>query len=669
MKSSSKRRAKRRLGVALLCLSAVVIAGARQEGDTLPPNALWLDSLPLTGLEQDWGEPRAGRSVDDHSLMLGGKMYRHGIGTHASSELYVDLKGAATRFVADVGVDDEKKDTGSVVFTVYADDKQVAQTTTLRGGDAPVHLDVNLAGAKQLRLVVSDAGDGIDSDHADWGGAYLVLVPGATAKPTTAESVANEPVTPIDMGPDSPQPAIHGPRVVGTTPNRPFLFRIPTTGQAPLSWSVRHLPPGVSLNARTGILSGSVTQKGTFVVDLFVSGPKGASQRKLVIESGPNKLARTPPLGWNSWNVWGTSVNAEKVRAAADSFVASGLADHGFAYVNIDDGWEGKRGDNGVLSTNEKFGDMAALASYVHSKGLKLGVYSSPGPQTCAGYAGSFAHEKTDVDTWADWGVDYVKYDWCSYGNIAPRPSRGGLVWPYRVLQRALNDAKRDIVFSLCQYGMGNVWEWGKEVDGNVWRTTGDIEDNWRSMSRIGFSQQEPARYAEPGHWNDPDMLVVGRVGWGPNLRPTRLLPNEQITHVSLWSLLASPLLIGCDLTNLDPFTRALLTNDEVLDINQDPLGRSARRVAQNGTTEVWARPLFDGTVAVGLFNRGPQTASVTAKWKDLPSTKLTGKQPVRNVWLKTSLGIHADGFTANVPGHGTLLLKIGKPQRTDYVP
>ncbi|MBN1419752.1 MAG: alpha-galactosidase, partial [Planctomycetes bacterium] len=222
----------------------------------------------------------------------------------------------------------------------------------------------------------------------------------------------------------------------------------------------------------------------------------------------------------------------------------------------------------------------------------------------------------------------------------------------------------RDIVYSLCQYGMANVWEWGAEVGGNCWRTTGDIGDSWGSMSRIGFGQDGHEKYAGPGHWNDPDMLVVGKVGWGPNLHATRLRPNEQITHITLWCLLSSPLLIGCDLSQLDPFTIALLTNDEVLDVNQDPLGRPAGRRARDGSLEVWARPLWDDTIAVGLFNRSRDAATVVARWEDLG---IEGPQPVRDLWLRRDLGTARDSFETPVPAHGAALVKIGRPARTDW--
>jgi alpha-galactosidase len=361
-------------------------------------------------------------------------------------------------------------------------------------------------------------------------------------------------------------------------------------------------------------------------------------------------------MGWNSWNCFGCDVTEANVRAAADAMVASGLINHGWTYINIDDCWEAGRDAAGNVLPNEKFPDMRALPDYVHSKGLKIGLYSSPGPQTCAGHEGSYQHEERDARRYGDWGFDYLKYDWCSYGNIVPHPNHDGYMKPYQVMRAALDKAPRDILFSLCQYGMGNVWEWGAQVGGNCWRTTGDISDTWNSMSSIGFGQAGYEKFVGPGHWNDPDMLVVGYVGWSAKVRPTRLTPSEQYTHISLWCLLCSPLLIGCDMTKLDEFTLNLLTNDEVLEVSQDPLGRQAARIAKRGAIEIWAKDLEDGSKAVGLFNRGEGESTVTLKWSDLG---VTGKQSVRDLWRQQDIGKFKDQFQTQVPRHGVVLVKV----------
>jgi len=408
----------------------------------------------------------------------------------------------------------------------------------------------------------------------------------------------------------------------------------------------------------------------------------GEAQRHLLIKVG-DQICLTPPMGWNSWNCWACAVNDEKVRASADAMVSSGLVNHGWSYINIDDCWEIKpeakepelqgeqRTESGMINTNKKFPDMKALADYVHGRGLKIGIYSGPGPLTCAGFTASYEYETQDARQYAEWGIDYLKYDWCSYGRIAKDDSREELMKPYHVMRTALDGVPRDIVYSLCQYGMGNVWEWGAEVGGNCWRTTGDITDTWSSMAGIGFGQAGHEKYAGPGHWNDPDMLVVGLVGWGPQLHPTKLTPDEQYTHISLWSLLASPLLIGCDMSRLDRFTLNLLTNDEVIAINQDPLGRQASRLSDEDGMQIWAKEMEDGSMAVGLFYTGsgekspsdyfqwelrPKKAKMVLKGEDIG---IYGKFSVRDVWRQKDIGTFTGGYEAEVPYHGVVLLKI----------
>jgi alpha-galactosidase len=633
-----------------------------------PPNSIWVDSLDLAHGTAGSGTLQAGRSTDGHSLTLGGFIYPHGIGTHAVSRLVIDLHGAASSFNAMVGVDDESGHNGSVVFTLIVDGKSVAETPVMKGGDAPKPIGSGLAGAKRLILQVGDAGDGISSDHADWAGAMITLAPGATEKPVTLAI----PPPRLKILPPDPQTAIHGPRVVGTTPGRPFLFLIPATGIAPLTYSAANLPAGLTVDQITGIISGSLQQAGTTRVALTVSGSAGTAQRDLVIIGGDHQLALTPPMGWNSWNVWANSVDAGKVKDAAAEMIAAGLAAHGYQYINIDDTWEGARDAQGNIQTNAKFPDMKGLCDQVHAKGMKIGIYSSPGPKTCGGFEGSFGHEDQDAQTYAQWGFDYLKYDWCSYELAHSNHTLPVLQKPYQVMRASLDKVNRDIVFSLCQYGYGDVWKWGNDPDirGNCWRTHDDIDDVWTGTSGWGHNrgvydiieaEVGHEKYAGPGHWNDPDMLMVGIVGFG-NTHPTLLTPDEQIVHVSMWCLLSAPLLIGCDMTKLDPFTLAILTNDEVLDIDQDPLGQPAGRVSQdkNGG-EVWARELFDGTHAVGLLNTGPDEQVLTVHWSDIG---LSGKQPVRDLWLHEDEGFFDGSYSVIVPSHGIALLKIGAANR-----
>jgi alpha-galactosidase len=625
-----------------------------------PANALWIEEIGLENFSQRRGMPRAGRTLRDQPIVLGGVNYPHGIGTRSISEFVIDLKGAATRFHSMVGIDDAVRGAvGSVTFEVWVDDAKVAASGLMRVGDAPRLLSADLTGARVLTLLVDDGGDTSNDDEVVWAGAMIELAPGDPPRP---EAFTPLPEVPVVIAPAPPPtvPAIHGPRVTGATPGRPFLFRIPATGKPPLRFTARGLPAGLTLDGSTGIISGSLRTTGESRVAISVRGPKGVAQRELRIVGGPDALARTPPMGWNSWNVWGPAVDAARVLAAAEGLERSGLAAHGYQYVVIDDAWMGTRAADGTLRSNEKFPDMRALADAVHARGLKLGIYSSPGPRTCEGFAGSYQHEASDAATFASWGVDFLKYDWCSYEDIARDHSLPELQKPYLLMRDALARVDRDIVYALCQYGYGDVWQWGAEVGGHLWRSSGDLLDQWANLESVGFRQAGRERWTRPGEWNDTDMLVVGTLGWGPNLRPTRLTRNEQILHLSLWSLQAAPLFIGADLSRLDEFTLAVLTNDEVIDVDQDPLGKAAHRVWRDARREVWARPLHDGTLAVGLFNRGLAPAEVTVEW---PQLGLRGAQPVRDLWRRAAAGTFTEKFTATVPRHGAVLVKVGKPQ------
>jgi alpha-galactosidase len=465
--------------------------------------------------------------------------------------------------------------------------------------------------------------------------------------------------TPYLMTPTpSPKPQINGPVVYGARPGNPFLYRVPATGTLPLSYQAAGLPQGLQLDRSTGIITGVVSQRGDYPVTLTVANGLGKAVKRFTIRIGDD-IGLTPALGWNSWNAWGTSVDDQKVRTSAKAF-ADQLGAHGWNYVNIDDGWEAEhRAADGSIVPNSKFPDMKALADYVHGLGLKLGIYSSPGPQTCGGYLGSWQHEAQDAGSYNSWGIDYLKYDWCSYSSVAgASPNLDTYKKPYSVMWDALNGVHRDIMFSFCQYGMGDVWKWGATIGGNSWRTTGDINDSWASMSEIGFSQDVPAAYSQPGHFNDPDMLVVGNVGWGDNQHYTKLTPDEQYTHISLWSLLASPLLIGCDLGHADQFTLNLLTNDEVLAIDQDSLGLGARQVLDKDSLQVWKKPLADGAYAVGLFNL---SSTYKAASVDPAAIGLTGYTNMRDLWRQQEWTTTGGLLKAKIPPHGVLLLKCSK--------
>jgi alpha-galactosidase len=621
-----------------------------------------LCDLDISKTQQGWGSPRKDLSVDGNPLRIGGQTFKRGLGTHADSLLYVQLDSGSRRFTAVVGVDDEGALPGTVEFRILGDGKELYKSGMMRRGDKAKQVDVDVSGVKMLVLTVNGGPDGINYDHADWAEAAFEVV---GARPQTVDAPKEEAV--ILTPKPAPEPRINSAKVFGVRPGSPVLYAIAATGQRPMQFAAEGLPQGLSLDPATGQITGKTRQRGEYKIALTASNPLGKATRPLRLVVG-DTIALTPPLGWNSWNCWGCAVDEQKIREAADAMVASGLADHGWQYINIDDCWMVKRNSNdpvvggptrddcGRILTNDRFPDMKALTDYVHGVGLKMGIYISPGPWTCQEYEGSWQHEQLDAFRFAEWGFDYLKYDWCGYGSIARRPTLEQMKEPYLFMHLCLERTDRDIVYSLCQYGMGDVWKWGAEVGGNCWRTTGDISDSWGSMSGIGFAQDDKAQYGGPGHWNDPDMLVVGKVGWGPTLHDTHLTPNEQYTHISLWCLLCSPLLIGCDLKQLDDFTLNLLTNDEVLEVNQDPLGEQAHRVASDGSLEAWAKKMEDGSTVVGLFNRDEVEKPVTAKWSDL---NLKGKVRVRDLWRQKDLGTFEDTFQAPIPRHGVVLIRL----------
>ncbi|HWK04370.1 MAG TPA: glycoside hydrolase domain-containing protein [Puia sp.] len=500
-------------------------------------------------------------------------------------------------------------------------------------------------------------------------GEKIVGVSSRFTQATTGKTIGYTMVLPYILTPPAPlKPRINGPIVFGVRVGSPLLFRIPATGKKPLRYEVKGLPVGLQVDESTGIISGRLDGEGVYVLRLSVSNSLGMDERNLTIKVGQG-LALTPPMGWNSWNCWGVNVSAEKVESSAQALIDKGLVGHGWGYMNIDDGWQSpQRAADGRIVANEKFPDMKALGDWLHVRGLKFGVYSSPGPLTCGHYTGSWQHEAQDARSYADWGVDYLKYDWCSYGEIAGNDSSLDVyIKPYRIMQQGLQAQNRDIYYSLCQYGMRDVWKWGPSVAGNSWRTTGDITDTWESLFSTGFVQGQDKLYpyAQPGHWNDPDMLIVGQVGWGSNLHPTRLTPDEQYTHISLWCLLSAPLLIGCDLSKLDDFTIGLLTNDEVLAIDQDTMGKQARRVVQEAGYQVWVKELADGSRAIGIFNTGDDYKNIVVKWSQLA---LSGGQRVRDLWRQKESGLSRDSFTTKVAPHGVRLIRV-KPMKEWPVP
>lgn len=631
-----------------------------------------LDELDLHLIEHGWGPRHATNVVRGEPVKMAGQTFAHGVSTHAPSRMYVTLDGGATRFRAVVGIDDANPKTwpGSVQFRVYGDDQLLFKSGVKHRGDQGEVVDVDVRGVKQLLLLAADGGAGFFYDRADWAEARFEVT---GAKPQLVAAPVEEAV--ILTPKPGPAPRINGPKVYGCRPGNPFLFRIPCTGVRPMQFAAKDLPATLSLDAQTGILTGAAPERGEYRVTLQVVNAHGACERVLKIVAG-DKIALTPTMGFSNWYGYFTRASAADFRYAADKMISSGMADVGYDYLEVDDCWAGGRDQDGNLTGNGKFPDMKALADDLHSKGFKAGIYTSPGRKTCANCVGSLGHEEQDAKRFADWGYDLLKYDWCftyaPISRVTPQQwtVRGmrveGYQKPYRQMGELLKRQKRDIVFNLCQYGMGEVWNWGAEVGGNSWRIGEDLGAELHRLFDVALKNARLREHNKPGEWNDPDYIQIGWIGnaWtqGPS-QPSPMSPSEQYAFVSLWCLMASPMLYSGDMSKLDEFTLNILCNPEVIDVNQDPLGQCARVVMLDDDSFVMVKDLEDGSKAVGLCNKSEVPLRRTAKWSDLG---ITGKQTVRDLWRQQDLGDFDRQFTATVPRRGAVLVKINATARIE---
>ena len=381
----------------------------------------------------------------------------------------------------------------------------------------------------------------------------------------------------------------------------------------------------------------------------------------VIAQGSSSQVAQTPPMGWNSWNFFAEKVTDKDIRAAADNLVATGMKDAGYIYVNIDDTWEGERDATGLLHTNSKFPDMKALADYVHSKGLKIGIYSGPGTKTCGGFAASLDHEAQDAKMYADWGIDYLKYDLCSFipdvmEKQAPNDKTEQMRIMFKAYEKmgsALKATGRPIVFSLCQYGWDAPWEWAPAIGGNSWRTTGDISPDWDRIYAILSQQEGLEKYAGNGHWNDPDMLEVGN---------GKLSLAENRSHFSMWAMVASPLLAGNDLPNMKPEIKEILTNKDVIAIDQDKLGKQGERVYSDGEVEVWTRHLSGDALAVAVLAAGDNRFSTHPFHLDLAKLGLHGPQEGKDLWTGKAVTL-TEHMPIEIASHDILLVRINAPK------
>ena len=641
-----------------------------------PVRIVWLSSLNLGKMTSGWGKPLKDKSVQNKPLRIGGRTFDHGVGTHAPSVMYIDLRGGCRLFSAYVGVDDEVEGkTGSVCFRVYGDGRLLFNSGVLKAGAPAKKVEVDLTGCKTMKLSVDAGGNSQAYDHADWAEAAFVV---ARRNPVAVDApVIKEEKVILTPKPGS-KPQINGPKVYGCRPGRPFVYRIPCTGKRPMTFSAQNLPETLTLDAAAGIIAGTAPrQAGEYLITLKAANRQGSAERPFKIIVG-DTLALTPPMGWNSWYIHYGRVTDGHMRRAADAMIESGMADLGYEYVNIDDCWMVKPDSNdpmiggqprdaaGAIRSNGHFPDMKALADYIHAKGLKAGLYTSPGPLTCQKYEGTYQHEELDAHQFAEWDFDFLKYDWCSYGKVAKGEEADRFQNPYRKMGAILPQLDRDIVFNLCQYGMGDVWTWAGEIGGHCWRTTGDLGlargAELPGFYHIGFSNAAHWQYAKPGQWNDPDYILIGWVGEARKQavgRPTSLTPNEQYSYMSMWCLMAAPLIFSGDMEKLDAFTLNVLCNAEVIEVDQDPLGRQAPIIAKTDEYFIMAKDMEDGSKAVGLFNTADAPMKMAVSWKDLA---VEGPHRVRDLWRQKNIGTYKDRFEAKVPRHGVTLVRIFPP-------
>ena len=638
---------------------------------------VWLDDLNPKTFSEGIPSISSKTNAGGDSIKMAGKYFSRGIGVQSTSVLSFFLDGNAVEFTAEVGVDDKGFKDLPVKFYIIGDRKILFESGEMKWGDQAKKVKVDLIGIKRMGLLVTIDEKSFTRSYTNWANAQFIM--NGDFKPQNIPNSDEKYI--LTQKPDK-KPKINSAKLFGATPGNPVLYTIAAIGERPMSFSIENLPKGLSLDNKTGIISGKITQKGTYLTTLKAKNSFGEGQKALKIVIG-DTITLTPPIGWNGWNSWARNIDKEKVLASAEAMVKMGLNQHGWTYINIDDAWQGLRGGPlNALQANEKFPNFKEMVDKIHGLGLKLGVYSTPWISSYAGYGGSssnfengafpdsvknnkrafryigkYRFEENDAKQMAAWGVDYLKYDWRIEVSSAERMSK------------ALKNSGRDIVYSISNSApFANVKDWVRLT--NTFRTGPDIRDSWLSLYVSAFTLDKWAPFGGHGHWLDPDMMILGNVTTGTELHPTRLTPDEQYSHVSLFSLLSAPLLIGCPIEQLDAFTLNLLTNDEVIEINQDPLGKPARLVSEENGVQIWSKPLEDGSFAVGLFNVAQygKTPESFFRWGDEKPNQFTfdfnkiglkGNYNVRDVWRQKDLGNFNGPINSEIRHHGVLMLKF----------
>jgi len=637
----------------------------------------FLDELPIKTYSDGIQSVVANVNQKGNPISIAGKIYKKGIGLESTSVMAFLLDEKGLRFSAEVGVDDMGNDSIPLRFFVLADRNIIFDSGEMLPGDKPKLVDVSIGLVKRLGLLVLGKGAGYPKNIGSWANASITVNHADYPKtiPNDGEKYL---LTPLP----SPLPKINSPKIFGAKPGNPFLYFIAATGERPMIFKASNLPAGLTLDSISGHISGVLPAKGNFPVELVAQNRLGVHKLKVVFKIS-DTISLTPPMGWNGWNSWAREIDQHKVIASSKALLNNRLIDYGWHYINIDDAWQGQRGGefNGLLA-NEKFPSFDKMIDTLHQWGLKVGVYSTPWISSYAGfpggssneengfysdevrlnkrnfrYIGKYRFEEEDAKQWAKWGVDYLKYDWRIETSSAER------------MRNALDKVNRDIIYSISNSApLNKGTDWVRLT--NVFRSGPDIRDSWTSVYLSTFKLADWTPFGGPGHWIDPDMLVIGNVTTGSPMHPTRLTPDEQYSHFSMHCLLAAPLLIGCPMDQLDAFTLNLLTNIEVIEVNQDPLGKPASLIKMDNNYQIWKKPLEDGSFAVGIFNASPlgdipyeyfrwgdeQALNIEFDVKDL---QMNGPVNVRDLWRQEDMGPWEGKKSLRIPHHGVYLFKI----------
>jgi alpha-galactosidase len=626
---------------------------------------IWLDELDLTVADQVIKPMTSKTGITGNPIVIDHKEYERGIGVHPHSALYVKLSANAVSFSGRVGHDKIQEyhpASCKVQFTIIGDDKVLWKSNFIGFFDNGEDFEVSLKGIDVLQIWALGNNGNFKNDAFIGDGkiVYRKQKPYSFANTDTIFEILTPKIS------DSPR--FNAAKVFGVRSGSPIWFQPSVSGVRPMIFSAQGLPSGIAIEKSTGLLTG-IAGRGEYPVSIKAVNSAGISECHFKIIVGDN-IALTPPMGWSSWNVWGASIDKGKVMQALNAFRKHRLGDYGWTYINIDDGWQGPRGGKyHAIQPNEKFPDIKTMIDSIHAAGYKFGIYSSPWKTTYAGafaggdkYMGSssdnpdgtndihdiefgvYPFHEADARQWAEWGVDYMKYDW--WPNTVPHT---------KAMALAMKNSGRDMVFSISNAApVALVDDWKKLT--NLWRTTGDIQDSWPCVMALGNSNDQWADHAGPGHWNDPDMMVLGWTGIQEPIHATRLSANEQYSLVSMWALQSAPLILGCDLSKMDDFTLGLITNNEVIDVNQDELGIQAKCISKIDLKEVFAKKLSDGSYALGLFNKGLNPDTVTINFSEI---NIQGEATIRDVWRQKDVGVFSSKFSCNVPSHGVVLLKI----------